>query len=83
MIDITSFNKALKSKWVKKYLDNDNRAKWKLFFDSESHDFGGVVIFRGNLNKNYLEKFVHRSDVFRKEILKIYSGITFTENLVS
>ena len=53
MIDITSFNKALKLKWVKKYSDNDNRGKWKLFFDSESHDFGGVVIFRGNLDKNY------------------------------
>ena len=53
MIDITSFNKALKSKMVKKYLDNDNRAKWKLFFDSESHDCGRVVICRGNLDKYY------------------------------
>ena len=30
MIDIKSFNKALKSTWVKEYLDNDNHGKWKL-----------------------------------------------------
>ena len=33
MLDIRSFNYALKSKWVKKYLDDDNQAKWKLSFD--------------------------------------------------
>ena len=31
MLDIRSFNYALKSKWVKKYLDDNNQAKWKLF----------------------------------------------------
>ena len=59
MINIKSFNKALKTKWVQKYLDNDNHGKWKLFFDSELHDFGGVVIFKGNLNKKDLVKFIH------------------------
>ena len=47
MINMKSFNKALKSAWVKKHLDNDNHGKWKLFhFDSELHDFGRVVIFK-------------------------------------
>ena len=45
---IESFNKALKSTWVKKYLDNDNHGKWKLLLDSEIHDLGGDVIFKGN-----------------------------------
>jgi len=40
MINNKSFKKVLKSTWVKKYLDNDNHGKWKLFFDSELHDFG-------------------------------------------
>ena len=31
MLDIRSFNYALKSKWVKKYLDDNNQAKCKLF----------------------------------------------------
>ena len=33
MLDIRSFNYALKSKWVRMYLDDNNQAKWKLFFD--------------------------------------------------
>ena len=28
MIDLTSFKKALKSTWVKKYLDPENHGKW-------------------------------------------------------
>ena len=32
MIDLIFFNKALKSTWVKKYLDPKNHGKWKFFF---------------------------------------------------
>ena len=28
MIDILSFNKALKATWIKKYLDTGNQGKW-------------------------------------------------------
>lgn len=31
MIDIASFNKALKSVWIRRYLDENNKRKWKLF----------------------------------------------------
>ena len=41
MIDIKSFNKALKSTRVKKYSDNVYHGKWKLFFDFQLHDFAG------------------------------------------
>ena len=58
MIDIKSFNKALKSTWGKNYLDNDNHGKWKLLLDSEIHDLGGDVISKGNFNKNDLAKFI-------------------------
>ena len=37
MIDFKSFNKALKSTCIQKYLDNDNHGKWKLLVDSEVH----------------------------------------------
>ena len=33
MIDIQSFNKSLKMKWVKGYLNNANHGKWKIFLD--------------------------------------------------
>ena len=41
MIDIASFNKALKAAWIRKYLDESNKGKWKLFFDAELEKFGG------------------------------------------
>ena len=31
MLDIQTFNHALKAKWVLKYLDDNNRWEWKLF----------------------------------------------------
>ena len=33
MIDIQSFNKSLKMKWVQGYLNNVNHGKWKPFLD--------------------------------------------------
>ena len=32
MVDVPLFVKSLKSAWIKKYLDQSNRGKWKLFF---------------------------------------------------
>ena len=51
MIDIASFNKSLKATWIQKYLDPENRSKWKLLFDSELERNGGEAILKGNLNK--------------------------------
>ena len=83
MIDIKCFNKALKSTWVKKYLDNENYGKWKLFFDYELQEFGGVDVFKGNLNKNDLAKFIHVSDTFPTETLKIWSEISYVDSINS
>ncbi len=83
MIDIKCFNKALKSTWVRKFLDKENYGKWKLFFDYELHEFGGADIFKGNLNKNDLAKFVHVYDTFTTEILKIWSEISYVESINS
>ena len=40
MIDISSFNKSLKTTWIKKYLDNNNKGKWKIFFDIALKNYG-------------------------------------------
>ena len=54
MIDIRLFTQALRSNWVRKYLDTGNHSKWKLFFDLQLRDFGGDTIFNGNLHKKDL-----------------------------
>lgn len=43
MIDIDSFSKSLKDTWIKKYLDEENKGKWKIFFDLELEFFGGKL----------------------------------------
>ena len=50
MLDIISFNKALKVVWIKKYLDENSKGKWKLFIDAELEPLGGPMVLN-NLNK--------------------------------
>ena len=33
MLDINSFNRALKSTWITKYFDHTNKGKWKNLFN--------------------------------------------------
>ena len=83
MIDLMSFNKALKSTWVKKYLDPENHGKWKLFLDWQLRHYGGSVVFRGNLNRHYLSKFINSTDAFTTEILQLWSEISYEANVNS
>ena len=83
MIDIESFNKALKSVWIKKYLDDSNKGKWKLFFDVELEVFGGPVLFRGNLNKKDSKNISKHLSPFLKEIIEIWSEINYQSTIHS
>ena len=65
MLDSESFNKALKCSWIKKYLDDENKGKWKLFLDLELERLGaGGMFFTYNLRKNDLLNRVHFKDPF-------------------
>ena len=77
MLNIKAFNHSLKSIWFKKYLDNENNGKWKLFFFtliSEKH--GGKRIFTGNLNTNDIQNLNIKGE-FQFEILSIWAEINF------
>ena len=45
MIDIASFNQALKRKWVKSCLDDQDTGKLKVFFNHRLAQFGGKLVF--------------------------------------
>ena len=83
MIDIESFNKSLKSSWIKKYLDPENSSSWKSFFDLELQSHGGKTLFLGILTRKDACCFIEVSDPFIKEILEIWCEASFTENLTS
>ena len=64
MLDLNSFNKVLKLSWVRKYLNDNNSGKWKLLFDFQLQDYGGVEFFRGNLDRKDVSKYINVSDPF-------------------
>ena len=77
MIGIASFNKALKSVWIRKYLDESNKGKWKVFFDAELEKLGGQTVFRGNLDIKDSKKLANNLSPFLKEILEIWSELNY------
>jgi len=54
MIDIVSFkfNKALKSVWIRKYLDESNKGKWKLFLTLSSKNLEAKLFLGETLTQN-------------------------------
>ena len=67
MIDIFSFNKSLKVAWIKKYLDNSNNGKWKLFLDMALQNHSGKNILSSNLNvRDTLDLTKVSNDFFRE-----------------
>ena len=83
MIDLCSFNKSLKTTWVKKYLDKTNHGKWKFLFDLELENYGRDLIFRGNLNVSDTKKEVRATDPFLKELLEYWAEINFVDQVSS
>ena len=62
MIDLSSFNKSLKTIWIKKYLEKTNLGKWKVFFDLELGITGGREAVLGNLDKTDPKRYFETSD---------------------
>ena len=83
MLDIESFNKALKITWIKKYFEKENHSKWKIFFDLELQNKGNSAILTGNLNKKDINKFYCFSNPFFKEIIEIWSDINYEQHITS
>ena len=52
MLDIQIFNRALKAKWIQKYLDPSNKGKWKLFLHFFFAKYNANLLITGNLNVN-------------------------------
>ena len=71
MIDLVSFNKSLKTTWIKKYLDSTNNGKCKVFIDLTLKNHECKNVFTGNLNTKDTKKLIKVSYVFLEEILEI------------
>ena len=83
MIDISSFNKSLKTTWIKKYLDNNNKGKWKIFFDIALKNYGCQNFFSYNLNVRDTSSTIATSDAFVNELLGIWAGVNIEPEITS
>lgn len=79
MLDLESFNKALKAIWMKKYLDEQNCGKWKFFFYLELEKSSISTPINSNLSTKDALKIHKFSDVFIKEVFTIWTELTFEE----
>lgn len=79
MLNIRSFNYALKSKWVKKYLDGNTQAKWKLFFNFFIKQHDGKLLLTGNLKQADVAG-LNIQDSSTKEVIEIWSNLTYDQN---
>ena len=83
MIDISSFNKSLKITWIKTYLDNKNKGKWKIFFDVDLKKHGCKKKFSYNLNVRDTLSTITASDTFLKELLGIWAEVNFEPEIIA
>ena len=83
MLDIAYFNKALKITWIKKYLDNENQGKWKIFLNRELKNQGNELILISNLSKKDMAKCLNISDPFWKEICETWVEINYENKIAS
>ena len=70
-------------KWVKDYLDDDNQAKWKPFFNYylEVHDVN--LVFSSTLKRDDVP-LLNLTDPFLTEIIEYWSTLNYRdENLSS
>ena len=79
MLDIQTFNRALKAKWITKYLDNSNNGKWKLFFGHFLAQQDSQLLLTGNLKPGDVNS-LNIQDVFTKELVEIWTELTYEEN---
>ena len=82
ILDIASFNKALKVVCIKKDLDAENNCKWKCFFDLQLEKFGGNALPKGNVNLKDI-KDLKISATFVKKKVEIWSEVCFVEKITS
>lgn len=82
MLDIQSFMEFLKMKWIQGYLKNEeNKGRWKLFFDHYLGKYGGKLLFRSNL-KQHDSTLINLKEPFLKEIIQHWTKFNFKdENL--
>ncbi|KAH3804322.1 hypothetical protein DPMN_132606 [Dreissena polymorpha] len=68
LTNIDSFLNAIKCSWVKRYLDNTNTSKWKLFYQKILKKYGDSLLFECNISKTILHEIANEN-IFLSDVL--------------
>ena len=82
MLDIKSFNSALKATWIPKYLDINNKRKWKIVFKYWLSRIQKENIFTYNLSRKDAQA-INVDDKFLQELIEIWAEVNFQGKLRS
>ena len=63
-IDLQSFNESSQIKWIKGYLDDNNKGKWKSFVNHYLEKHGGKLFFHLIFKKRQDTPLLNISDPF-------------------
>ena len=82
MLDIQSFNNAIKAKWIQRYLDPNDKGKWKLFTDFFLGNHDATALFSGNLKPEDVAT-LEIEDPYTKELVEAWCRLNFRGNTIS
>ena len=78
MLHIRSIIMGLKIAWIKRFLNDDNKGKWKCFLRLFMKSLGGDLFWYCNVKSN--EKCLLVNNTFLREILQSWCELSFNEN---
>ena len=82
MIDLQRFNESLKIKWIKGYLDDNDKGKWKSLVNHYLEKHGGKLVFSANL-KRQDTPLLNISDPFLAECVEYWSTLNFSKDTLN
>ncbi|KAH3849189.1 hypothetical protein DPMN_091585 [Dreissena polymorpha] len=75
LTNIDSFLNAIKCSWIKRYLDNTNTSKWKLFYQKILKKYGDSFLFECNISNTILHEIANEN-IFLSDVLSASSDVT-------
>ena len=75
LTNIDSFLNAIKCSWVKRYLDNTNTSKWKLFYQKILKKYGDSLLIECNISNTILHEIANENK-FLSDVLSAWSDVT-------
>lgn len=74
VIHVESFAYALKTSWIKRFIDNSKTGYWKIFFNAHLAPFGKEFLFQCNFRPSDVTKI---DNVFIREVCEAWSMASF------